>query len=1240
MNTEPTFSPDELEAHEVRLLAVLLGEASAAETAAVETLVAAHPVLQALRARLVFTIGLLRDTARVATGEKAPAQLSPERRASLLAVLSGKPAASADVSANTTPTSTSETPPAASLALPRKVISFRQVLLHPYVGCAGLAACLVLGFAAINLPSFDRASPSSSALSARSYAKNSPQEANGKLQRSEWEFESKSSAPNIGDGVASTGVNRFSDSDGDRIVTAEKLNRTNDYAAVPAAAAKGAAYRAPQGPPPPAEMVPPASEPMVVTLNGGNTYAGVTTVTGGSLVVPDAKPAPPGAMPPSLPKGEASSRFNLGRETVSNAPAPAAKPAAAVMTPVPTTPAAPPPAPSRFDSSLADSSRKVSPDATLNGRMGGRGGAHGGTLELPAPAPVTATAAAPAKSPAKPSAMAKNGTGAVTLSGTVAADGLDMDGPAAGGSSSFGVDVASGPVAGDGKERRRSGGGGRPPASADTATLNFETASDDLRSARQSDTDGPRQRISQSESDKPRELADQGRPDPSQPTGDVNGPGSGAGIGGGGGSVRGLAMAGKREEAARKQPEGNADFFFTAPEQQLGGQKQAGAAGEAWAEKGAAAKDQGVVYYEDSVVASGGAMVDTRKGVKLGTAEGGFANGDVGGAAHFKRSEGEKVQNELSQARARQDEMDATNKITIHATPMDKVGEMSKSMRDKDSRDGADREGLIAERSAQAVQDQLPALGLLTDGVRGGLSKDLSDAKSDGSKELGEGRAKLRMIDEVSKLEKTADLQKKIGEQEELKSELKKSDAKENLAKAKMAAPDPALNPPDISAPVTTADNAFSTFALNVSDASFRLTRDHLNHGTWDATQIRPEEFYNAFSYRDPVPAASEPIGLTQETAAHPFTPGRLLVRLGIQTQAQGRTPQQPLHLTVLLDNSGSMERPDRRKAALAALNGLAQNLGPGDTVSLLSFSATPRLWLDQVSGEQAGKLPETAAQLPAEGGTNLEAALEAGYAQAARGLDPRSQNALVLLTDGSANLGNADAGTLANLVTANRLRGIAFHAYGVGQADLNDATLERLARNGDGRYAVLGTPEEALAQLVGPLAGSFRPAALDVKVQVEWNASRVKTHRLVGFAERRLTKEQFRDNSVDGGELAAAASGNALYSVEPIADGTGPLGTVRVRYRDPVTNTYRELSWPVAYDPGLPSFGSAPRGLRLAGVAALLAERLQGQPAAQDTNLDDLRKVADQLATEDGAEPIQGLAQMVRQAASLLNGR
>lgn len=487
-----------------------------------------------------------------------------------------------------------------------------------------------------------------------------------------------------------------------------------------------------------------------------------------------------------------------------------------------------------------------------------------------------------------------------------------------------------------------------------------------------------------------------------------------------------------------------------------------------------------------------------------------------------------------------------------------------------------------------------------------------------------------------------------LGDEPVLGQVFKGVEAKERVADPKWIGvlekdgdrPLPKLAPgaPEPQAEVVTADNAFSTFSLNVSDVSFKLAAAALEKGQMpEPVTVRTEEFINAFDYRDPEPAGAAPIAFAWERARYPFAHDRDLVRFSVKTAASGRQPGRPLNLVLLLDNSGSMERADRVRIRQECLRVLAGQLQPEDRVSVVAFARTPRLWVDGLSGAQAAELPGRVGELTPDGGTNLEEALRTAYQTAARHFAANGVNRVVLLTDGAANLGDVQPDSLKQQVETNRQQGIALDCFGIGWEGFNDELLEVLSRNGDGRYGFVNTPEAAQSEFAGQLVGALQIAASDVKVQVEWNPRRVPAYRQLGYAKHQLKKEQFRDNTVDAAEIGAAEAGNALYTVQVNPAGEGPLGTVRVRFKVPGTGDYREHEWPLHYDGTARPLDQADPALRLAAGASAFSEWLVSSPWAAEVTPDRLLGLLNGVTDAYAADPRpKQFEQMLRQAKSV----
>ncbi len=448
-----------------------------------------------------------------------------------------------------------------------------------------------------------------------------------------------------------------------------------------------------------------------------------------------------------------------------------------------------------------------------------------------------------------------------------------------------------------------------------------------------------------------------------------------------------------------------------------------------------------------------------------------------------------------------------------------------------------------------------------------------------------------------------------------------------------------AVLPPPVPQPeVETQSNKFSTFSLNISDASYKLAAAGLQNGVLpQAASIRSEEFINAFNYRDPDPPPGAPIGFAWDRAQDPFAHNRDWLRFSVKAAAQGREAGRPLNLVLLLDKSGSMERADRVAIIHEALRVLASQLNERDTLSVVVFARTARLWMDGVPGSRAGEAAKGLDGITPEGGTNLEEAMKLAYETALRHYAATGENRVVLLTDGAANLGDVNPEMLKRSVKAKREQGIALDCFGVGFDGYNDNLMEALSRTGNGRYGFINTPEEAGTEFAGKLAGALRVAASDVKVQVEFNPNRVTAWRQIGYAKHQLRAEEFRDNSVTAAQIGAAESGNALYAVEVNPTGEGSICTVRVRFREPGSSDYQEHAWDVPYTGTAVALGNASPATRLAVSAAAFSEWIALSPYAGDITPDQLlgllRGVPEAFGVD--ARP-KNLEWMIRQARSI----
>lgn len=432
---------------------------------------------------------------------------------------------------------------------------------------------------------------------------------------------------------------------------------------------------------------------------------------------------------------------------------------------------------------------------------------------------------------------------------------------------------------------------------------------------------------------------------------------------------------------------------------------------------------------------------------------------------------------------------------------------------------------------------------------------------------------------------------------------------------------------------VATTENHFSTFAIDVNTASYNLTRQAIRSGALpDPDTVRTEEILNAFDYGDAAPDRAT-FRVYVEGAPSAFgAPGLTLLRIGVKGKRLGREEQRPAMLTFLLDTSGSMAQPDRIGRARMALRLLLDQLAPADKLQIVSFDDKARVVLPPTPASRKKEILKAFDRLQCNGSTNLEDGMRRAYEQAAGAFVAGGENRVILISDGVANLGADNAQDILREVEAFRKQGVTCSAFGVGEGTYNDAMLEELANKGQGVYRFLDSDEEVKRVFVEDLAATLHNIATDVKIQVEWSAGAVRRFRQLGYERRALAAEQFRDDTVEAGEVGSGQAVTALYELDltPAAK-QAALGTVRVRYRRVDTGATEEIAQEITPDLIAPALNGTRPQFRLAAGAAAFAELLRGSPYvvreyADVTNL--LRPVTQELSLDPRVKELLALVE------------
>lgn len=348
--------------------------------------------------------------------------------------------------------------------------------------------------------------------------------------------------------------------------------------------------------------------------------------------------------------------------------------------------------------------------------------------------------------------------------------------------------------------------------------------------------------------------------------------------------------------------------------------------------------------------------------------------------------------------------------------------------------------------------------------------------------------------------------------------------------------------------------DALSTFAVDVDTASYTLLRKHLiERGVLPPREaIRTEELVNYFRghYAPPPAGDDRPFAICLEAAPSPFAHDSeyKLMRVGIKGREVSREKRKAVSLVFVIDTSGSMRRENRLELVKDGLRLLVGELDEGDTIGVVAFDREARTILPVTPASRKEEILDAIGSLAPRQNTNVNAGLELGYFLAAQNLLGGGVNRVILCSDGVANTGVTDATTMLERVREQREKGIFLTCVGVGLGNLNDALMEELADKGNGQCLYMDRIEEARRIFVDDLTGTLEVIAKDVKVQVEFDPSKVLRYRLLGYENRAIADADFRNNKVDAGEIGAGHEVTALYEVRLRSGTSGRFATVRVR--------------------------------------------------------------------------------------------
>jgi Ca-activated chloride channel family protein len=416
-----------------------------------------------------------------------------------------------------------------------------------------------------------------------------------------------------------------------------------------------------------------------------------------------------------------------------------------------------------------------------------------------------------------------------------------------------------------------------------------------------------------------------------------------------------------------------------------------------------------------------------------------------------------------------------------------------------------------------------------------------------------------------------------------------------------------------------------STFSVSVDTASYNWVKKKIISGHLpEKKSVRTEELVNYFEYNYPKPAEGEYIAIAAETGICPWNPKYKLVKIALKSVEINPNQLPPSHLVFLIDVSGSMEGDDRLELVKASLKMLAEKLRLEDSLSIVIFSNNVKVLLNKESGSNKEYIRKTIDKLYASGGTNGEGAIQMAYNIAKDNLIKEGNNRVILCTDGDFNIGiNSESG-LKKFIKEKAKEEIFLSVFGFGMGNYKDNLAKTLATSGHGNYSYIANLLDANQAMIREFSESMYAVAKDVKVQVEFNPTKVNAYRLIGYETNLLEDEDFNDDQKDAGVMGSGQTVTALFEIvpesEPLIDPlkyqktkfgkikshSDELLTVKVRYK-PIgekTSSKNELAVKENSDSNSNDF-------RFASAVALFGQLLSNSAYVENSSMEQVIELA-----------------------------
>lgn len=421
--------------------------------------------------------------------------------------------------------------------------------------------------------------------------------------------------------------------------------------------------------------------------------------------------------------------------------------------------------------------------------------------------------------------------------------------------------------------------------------------------------------------------------------------------------------------------------------------------------------------------------------------------------------------------------------------------------------------------------------------------------------------------------------------------------------------------------PRTAVAEPMSTFRMTTNTASAGVILNQLRNGRRiDRSMVRIEEMLNYFRYESKIPE-KEMFSISCEIMDAENDKKYLYINVQGREEVKDRQ-----NIIILLDVSGSMcGNTEQTQATIATI---VSKLSNGDKLSLITYSDDDIVELEAftVNGaEDRIRVLEKLLSIEITGCTYGSKGIESAYRIGKKNFIEGGNNQVILITDGDLNFGITDKGGLEELIELKKKDDLFLSVIGTGLWNYKDDKLEALCKHGNGVYRTVNSLTDVKKSIDEEYTSLVNIIAKDVKAQVEFNPEIVESYRLLGFENRTLAREDFTNDKVISEPFGSGGYGVAVYELTMKTDdapadsglkysrivttGSKELGTVRVRYKEPLEDVSHEQ------EKVIESAGASfTDNMRLAFIVYACAEKLRGSDKISADEIELAKKLYKEL--------------------------